>query len=47
MTRIRQHNVNAAQWSSNGGALGAPDLTAPDNQVFGYNAAANALAGKY
>jgi glutamine synthetase len=37
MTRIRQQNVLAAQWTPNGGALGAPDLTAPDNQLFGAN----------
>jgi len=37
MPRIRQQNVLAAQWTSNGGALGAPDLTVPDNQVFGSN----------
>jgi glutamine synthetase len=37
MPRIRQQNVLAAQWSPNGGAIGAPDLTAPDNQVFGAN----------
>jgi glutamine synthetase len=35
MPRIRQHNVTAAQWSANGGALGSPDLTIPDNQIFG------------
>ncbi|HWC86263.1 MAG TPA: glutamine synthetase III [Solirubrobacteraceae bacterium] len=34
---IRQQNVTAAQWNSNGGALGAPDLTSPDNQIFGLN----------
>jgi glutamine synthetase len=34
---IRQQNVLAAQWNPNGGALGAPDLTSPDNQVFGAN----------
>jgi glutamine synthetase len=34
---IRQQNVTAAQWNSNGEALGAPDLTSPDNQVFGIN----------
>jgi glutamine synthetase len=34
---IRQQNVFAAQWTPNGGALGAPDLTAPDNQIFGAN----------
>ena len=37
MARIRQQNVLAAQWAPNGGALGAPDLTAPDNQIFGAN----------
>jgi glutamine synthetase len=37
MARIRQQNVLAAQWSPNGGAIGAPDLTSPDNQVFGAN----------
>jgi glutamine synthetase len=38
MPRIRQHNVLAAQWApSNGGVLGAPDLTLADNQIFGYN----------
>jgi glutamine synthetase len=34
---IRQKNVNAAKWSPNGNGLGAPDLTASDNQVFGEN----------
>ena len=37
MARIRQQNVLAAQWTPNGGALGAPDLTVADNQVFGSN----------
>jgi glutamine synthetase len=37
VARIRQQNVLAAQWAPNGGALGAPDLTAPDNQIFGAN----------
>src|SRR5579884_4353145 len=37
MPRIRQQNVLAAQWAPNGGALGAPDLTLADNQVFGAN----------
>jgi glutamine synthetase len=37
MPRIRQQNVLAAQWTPNGGALGAPDLTVSDNQVFGSN----------
>jgi glutamine synthetase len=37
MPRIRQQNVLAAQWSPNGTALGAPDLTAADNQIFGEN----------
>jgi glutamine synthetase len=35
MPRIRQQNVLAAQWTPNGGAMGATDLTVPDNQVFG------------
>ncbi len=34
---IRQQNVNAAQWSVNGHAIGAPDLTNSDNQIFGVN----------
>ena len=37
MTRIRQQNVTAAQWSSNGEALGATDLTLPENNPFGAN----------
>jgi glutamine synthetase len=37
MPKIRQQNVTAAQWSPNGAALGAQDLTLPDNQVFGAN----------
>jgi glutamine synthetase len=38
MSRIRQQNVTAAQWSANGaGALGSVDLTVPGNQVFGVN----------
>jgi glutamine synthetase len=37
MTRIRQQNVTAAQWSSNGGAIGAIDLTLPENDAFGAN----------
>jgi glutamine synthetase len=43
MPRIRQQNVLAAQWSSNGSSLGADDLTAPDNQVFGLNVFSPAL----
>ncbi len=35
MSRIRQQNVTAAQWSADGGALGAVDLTDPANNVFG------------
>src|SRR5438105_1543816 len=35
MPRIRQQNALAAQWTPNGGALGAADLTVPDTQVFG------------
>src|SRR6478672_11270015 len=37
MSRIRQQNVNAAQWSSNGASLGALDLTLPENAAFGAN----------
>jgi glutamine synthetase len=37
MPRFRQQNVLAAQWTPNGGTLGAPDLTGPDNQIFGSN----------
>ena len=36
MPRIRQQNVLAAQWTPDE-ILGAPDLTAPDNQIFGRN----------
>ncbi len=43
MPRIRQQNVLAAQWTPNGGALGAPDLTVPDNQVFGANVFSTAV----
>jgi glutamine synthetase len=43
MTRSRQQNVLAAQWTPNGGALGAPDLTAADNQVFGANVFSSAV----
>ena len=37
MTRIRQKNVTAAQWSPNGESIGAPDLTQLDNHSFGAN----------
>jgi glutamine synthetase len=37
MTRIRQKNITAAQWSPNGEALGAVDLTQPANNPFGAN----------
>ncbi len=37
MTRSRQQNVTAAQWSSNGEALGTIDLTLPENEAFGAN----------
>ena len=37
MSRIRQQNVLAAQWTPDGAGLGAPDLTVADNQVFGQN----------
>ena len=37
MPRTRQQNVTAAQWTVNGAALGSPDLTLQNNQVFGAN----------
>src|SRR4051812_14694444 len=37
MPRTRPHNLYAAQWTSNGGALGTLDLTEPANQIFGAN----------
>jgi glutamine synthetase len=37
MPRTRQQNVTAAQWSTNGAALGAPDLTEPGSYPFGEN----------
>src|SRR3954454_192444 len=37
MPRTRPHNLYAAQWTANGGALGTLDLTEPANQVFGAN----------
>src|SRR3954454_7435724 len=37
MARTRQQNVTAAQWTANGGALGAPDLTEPGTYPFGEN----------
>jgi glutamine synthetase len=37
MARTRQQNVTAAQWTANGGALGAPDLTEPGSYPFGEN----------
>ena len=37
MPRTRIHNVSAAQWSANGEALGARDLTQIANQNFGAN----------
>ena len=43
MPRFRQQNVLAAQWAPNGGALGAPDLTISDNQVFGANVFSRAV----
>jgi glutamine synthetase len=37
MPKVRQNNVSAAQWSPNGDALGALDLTEPFNYPFGEN----------
>src|SRR3954451_8273914 len=39
----RQPNVTAAQWSVNGGALGAVDLTQPGAAVFGANVFSEAV----
>jgi glutamine synthetase len=43
MARIRQDNVTAAQWSTNGTGLGSPDLTVAGNQVFGANVFSTAV----
>src|ERR1700709_1302921 len=43
MTRSRQQNVTAAQWSANGEALGAADLTLPENDPFGANVFSEAV----
>jgi glutamine synthetase len=40
---IRQQNVHAARWTPNGHGIGAPDLTASDNQVFGDNVFSSAV----
>ncbi|MBN8868705.1 MAG: glutamine synthetase III [Solirubrobacterales bacterium] len=37
MTAIRQKNVTAAQWTANGSAVEATDLTKEENVVFGSN----------
>ncbi|WP_354701188.1 Glutamine synthetase [Paraconexibacter sp. AEG42_29] len=37
MSKTRQHNVYAAQWSADGGAMGSVDLTAPGGIEFGEN----------
>jgi len=41
--RTRQPNVNAAQWSANGSALGAVDLTQAGAHVFGLNVFSEAV----
>jgi glutamine synthetase len=43
MPRIRQDNVTAAQWSTNGAGLGSPDLTETVNEVFGVNVFSTAV----
>ncbi len=35
MPRVRQQNVTAAQWTSNGHEIGSQDLTLPGSQIFG------------
>jgi glutamine synthetase len=37
MPKLRQHNVSAARWSANGGALGKFDLSEENNYPFGAN----------
>ena len=37
MARVREQNVTAAKWTSNGHGLGAQDLTEPKNNPFGQN----------
>ncbi len=37
MPHLRQHNVTAAQWSSNGSSIEPFDLTSPSSQIFGSN----------
>ena len=37
MQKLRQHNVTAAKWSKNGGALGSVDLTEEKSYPFGEN----------
>jgi glutamine synthetase len=43
MPRLRSQNVNAAQWSPNGGSLGTADLTQPGANVFGDNVFSGAV----
>ena len=43
MTRIRQKNVTASKWSSNGEALGTADLTEEKNNLFGSNVFSGAV----
>jgi glutamine synthetase len=37
MPRLRQPNLNAAQWAPNGGGVAVTDLTAPGASIFGAN----------
>jgi len=43
MIRTRQQNVTAAQWSSNGDAMGRADLTEPENNPFAANVFSKAV----
>jgi glutamine synthetase len=43
LPRLRSQNVQAAQWSPNGGALGQSDLTQPGANVFGANVFSSAV----
>src|SRR3954454_2348771 len=43
MPRLRSQNVNAAQWSPNGGSIEQADLTQPGANVFGDNVFSRAV----
>ena len=43
MPRLRSHNVQAAKWSPNGGAMGQADLTQPGANIYGANVFSSAV----